>query len=141
MVQVVKNQIKKYSTFIKYVISAGISFGIDVGLFTIFTFLFKTVLGDLAIFVCNLGARVISSFFNYLMNRNAVFKKDNNSKADKNTLIKYYILVVIQFFVSTGLIYLFHNLTSFNETLVKIPVDVFIFMVNYFVQKLYIFKK
>ena len=66
MVQVVKNQIKKYSTFIKYVISAGISFGIDVGLFTIFNFLFKTVLGDLAIFICNLGARVISSFFNFL---------------------------------------------------------------------------
>lgn len=139
--QVIKKLIEKYSTFIKYIISAGLSFGIDLGLFTIFVNVLRIGLGDVAIFVATVCARVISSFFNYLMNRNAVFKNNDGSKADTKTLIKYYILVVIQMCVSSILVFGLHKVSSINETIVKIPVDVFIFMVNYFVQKLYIFKK
>lgn len=137
----VKKLIESYNTFIKYIISAGLSFGLDLGLFTIFVNTLKSLLGDVAILIATICARIISSFFNYLINRNSVFKKDDGSKADTKTLIKYYILVVVQMFISSILVLGLHKITSINETIVKIPVDVFIFMVNYFVQKLYIFKK
>lgn len=138
----IKNLIEKYKTFLKYIISAGLSFGIDLVLFTIFVVLLKPVMGDISIFAATLCARIISSFFNYLMNRNAVFKNSsNNSKTDTKTLVKYYILVIIQMCVSSVLVFGLHRITTINETIVKIPVDVFIFIVNYFVQKLYIFKK
>lgn len=138
----IKSLIEKYKTFLKYIVSAGLSFGIDLVLFTIFVALLKPLMGDISIFVSTLFARIISSFLNYLMNRNAVFKNnDNNSKTDTKTLVKYYILVIIQMCVSSVLVFGLHRITTINETIVKIPVDVFIFIVNYFVQKIYIFKK
>ena len=83
-------------------------------------------------------ARIISSFINYLMNRNGVFKKNTN-KIDTTTLVKYYILVVIQMFVSASLVLGLYKVTNINETLIKIPVDIVIFLVNYFIQKHFIF--
>ena len=142
MIQAIKKLIVRYTTFIKYIISAGLSFGIDLVLFTIFIALFKPLVDDASIFLATICARVISSFFNYLINRNAVFKGNNKEgNADTKTLVKYYILVVIQMCVSSVLVFGLHKITTINETIVKVPVDVFIFMVNYFVQKKYIFKK
>ena len=64
--------INKYKTFIKYMFSAGISFFIDITLFTIFLFLLKNTIKDtsLSILVSTISARAISSFINYLINQN-----------------------------------------------------------------------
>lgn len=132
------NVIKKYSVFLKYIISAGISFVIDLTLFTLLNILLKNILSDLSIIIATILARIISSFINYLMNRNGVFKK-NTKTIDKTTLIKYYILVVIQMCVSASLVFILYKLTNFNETLIKIPVEIVLFMINYFIQKKYIF--
>ena len=67
--------IKQYQTFIKYMISAGISFILDLGLFTLFNILLKTNLSSKSILVATILARAISSFINYLLNRNRVFKQ------------------------------------------------------------------
>jgi GtrA-like protein. len=136
----IKNLIIKYSTFIKYIISAGFSFLLDLSLFTLFIKLFKGIVGDAAIFIATVCARIISSFFNYLMNRNAVFKSGEKG-ADTSSLIKYYILVVIQMCVSSLLVFGLFKLTNINETGIKIPVDIFLFVINYFVQKKWIFIK
>ena len=130
--------IKQYQTFIKYMISAGISFILDLGLFTLFNILLKTNLSSKSILVATILARAISSFINYLLNRNRVFKQ-NEKGIDKITLIKYYLLVVIQMCVSAISVYLLFNLTNINETLIKIPVEIILFMINYFVQKHFIF--
>ena len=132
------NIVKKYSVFIKYIISAGISFAIDLTLFTLFNHLLKGVLSDLSIILATILARVISSFINYLMNRNGVFKKNAN-KIDSKTLIKYYCLVIIQMCVSAGSVFLLYKITNINETLIKIPVEIILFLINYFVQKHFIF--
>ena len=132
------NLIKKYSIFIKYIISAGISFAIDLTLFTLFNFLLKGVLSDLSIILATILARIISSFINYLMNRNGVFKK-NTKKIDSTTLTKYYGLVIIQMCVSAALVFILYRVTNINETLIKIPVEIVLFLKNYFVQKHFIF--
>ena len=119
-------------------ISAGISFILDLGLFTLFNILLKTNLSSKSILVATILARAISSFINYLLNRNRVFKQ-NEKGIDKITLIKYYLLVVIQMCVSAISVYLLFNLTNINETIIKIPVEIILFMINYFVQKHFIF--
>jgi len=130
--------LKKYQTFIKYMFSAGISFAIDLGLFTLFSFLLKNYINDEAVFVATILARVISSFINYFLNRNAVFKS-NGKAMDFSTLVKYYTLVVIQMFVSATLVLNLYKMFHIYEALIKIPVEVVLFMINYIVQKKFIF--
>ena len=135
------NLIKKYKTFIKYVISAGISFVLDLALFTIFSKLLGLVIGDIAIIVGTILARIISSLINYFLNKNKVFEHGNNKVMDKETLIKYYILVVIQMGVSAFSVWIIHKVINIDATIIKVFVDAIIFVVNYFIQKLFIFKK
>lgn len=61
--------------------------------------------------------------------------RSNNKVVENSTLIKYYILVVVQMCVSSFSVYFIYLLTHFNETLIKIPVDVLIFVVNYLYKK------
>ena len=79
-------------------------------------------------------ARVISSLVNYFINRNKVFK-NNENKMDVKTLIRYYLLVIIQMLVSATVVTSIYKSVHIYETLIKIPVEIVLFMVNYFVQK------
>jgi putative flippase GtrA len=89
------------------------------------------------IIVSTVMARVISSLYNYFVNSKIVFKKASN-----NAIIKYFILVIIQMFASGFLVDLLSkNVFSFNPTLIKIIVDSVIFIVNFFVQREWVFKK
>lgn len=135
------NKFLQYYTFIKYLFVAGISFAIDIILFHLFKLLTFSHLKNTSIIVSAIIARIISSFLNYLMNRNKVFEKGNNTTYDKTTLIEYYILVAISLTLSTSLIFIIHNYVNIDPTLIKIPVDIIIFIINYIVQKKYIFKE
>ena len=130
--------IKKYKLFLKYIVSAGISFVLDLSLFTVFSILLKGNKVVNYILIATILARIISSLINYLLNRNSVFKK-NDKVMDANTLIKYYVLVVIQMFVSATLVSLIYDATNIYETVIKIPIEIILFLVNYFVQKKFIF--
>ncbi len=133
--------IKKYQTFIKYIVSAGISFVLDIGLFTVFSKLLDIIIGDLAIIVGTVIARIISSLVNYFLNKNKVFEHNSKQSMDKETLIKYYVLVLIQMGVSAISVWIIHNVINIDATLIKVFVDIIIFLVNYMVQKNFIFKK
>ena len=118
---------------IKYLFSAGSSFILDNVLFNIFLFFIGQ--GSLAIFICTTLARIISSIYNYLINSRIVFKNK-----DKKTIIGYFILVVIQMIVSATLVSLIDKYISVHTGIIKLVVDVIIFVVNYIVQKEVIFK-
>ena len=118
---------------IKYLFSAGSSFILDNVLFNIFLFFIGQ--GSLAIFICTTLARIISSVYNYLINSRIVFKNK-----DKKTIIGYFILVVIQMIVSATLVSLIDKYISVHTGIIKLVVDIIIFVVNYIVQKEVIFK-
>ena len=118
---------------IKYLFSAGSSFVLDNVLFNIFLFFIGQ--GSLAIFICTTLARIISSIYNYLINSRIVFKNK-----DKKTIIGYFILVVIQMIVSATLVSLIDKYISVHTGIIKLVVDIIIFVVNYIVQKEVIFK-
>ena len=130
-----KELIKKYETFIKYLFVAGLSFVIDITIFTIFNYILKF---DKKIIIATIIARVISSFINYLLNNGVVFKSDEKKL---KTIIKYYILVVIQMFISALLVDNLYKLININATFIKIPVELFLFICNYLIQKIFIFKR
>ena len=65
--------IKKYKVFLKYIVSAGISFVLDLSLFTVFSILLKGNKVVNYILIATILARIISSLINYLLNRNSVF--------------------------------------------------------------------
>ena len=135
-----KKIINKYNTFFKYVISSGICLVLDLSLFTLFNYLLKDNLGVLSITVSVVLARIISSVLNYFLNRNKVFKTDNN-KFDTTTFIEYVFLVITQIIVSSVTITLLYEHIHINETIIKFVVDVVLFVVNFIVQKYYIFNK
>ena len=121
----------------KYVISAGASFAIDLLLFTVFHTLLNARMGSISIVVSTVLARILSSLFNYFMNSRLVFKQ-----WDKTSIVKYYALVVVQMCVSAGSVYgLSMVFTGIYTTYIKVFVDVIIFVVNYLVQKTVIFRK
>lgn len=133
MIEFIKKTYKKYETFLKYIFVAGISFVIDILFFNIFNNLIS-----LSIIISTICARVISSFINYLLNRDKVFKSDENKL---KTVIKYYILVIIQMSVSALFVDNLYKLVKINPTIIKIPVEFTLFICNYIIQKVLIFKK
>lgn len=146
MIDKIKNSklvelIKEKQVFIKYIFVAGCSFLLDLGIFTLFSNLLNPILQTVSILVSTIIARIISSFFNYLLNRNVVFLRVDKKVMDKATFIKYYALVIVQMLVSATLVTIIFKITSWNKTLIKMPVDIIIFLVNYIIQKKIIFNK
>ncbi len=135
-----KNLINKYNTFIKYLLSSGICLVLDLTLFTIFNLILKDKLGILSIFVSTLLARIISSCLNYFLNRNKVFKTDDN-KFDTSSFIGYVLLVITQLCVSGISVTAIYKKLLINETVIKFGVDLILFLVNFVVQKYFIFNK
>ena len=130
------NLIKRNKGFLTYVLSAGSSFFIDLLLFTVFNALFSKFLGYEAIIIATILARILSSFYNFVINSKFVFKKYS-----KKMLIQYYILVIIQMCLSSALVYLINRflLDTFAK-IFKFFVDIVLFIINYFIQKVIIFK-
>lgn len=132
----IKKIFKKSNVFINYLISGGLCFVIDIVLFTIFNKLFDYSVNH--IIYATILARIISSFTNYLLNRNKVFKKDNK-KIDKFSFLKYFLLAIVQMFVSAYTVNYLFSVLNINESIIKIIVDGLLCIINFFVQKKIVF--
>lgn len=137
----IKDSIRIYSLFFKYIVSALLSFVVDISLFAIFVHIFKSITYAGYIYIATVLARVISSFVNYLVNKNTVFKNKSQSKKDfAKSLIGYYVLVVINIVISSVCVNYIVKSLDWNETLVKFVVDMVLFVCNYVIQREFIFK-
>lgn len=123
---------KKYQTIITYLVSSGLSFVVDLSLFTLVQYLIGNIL------ISSYIARVFSSIFNFLFNKYIVFK--NQKKRDFRAMIEYFVLVLINITISGTLVTKLYKLIHFNVTIIKALIDTIIFVVNYILQKLVIFK-
>ena len=141
--RVVRDSIRIYSLILKYLFSSVGAAVIDEGAF----FLFKKLFGSAVVllgfipttFVAAFFARVISSLINYLVNAKVVFE----GKANKQTLIRYYILAAAQILVSAAVVFLFEHLLAvsspFLSTLIKIVVDTVLFFFSFRIQHIWVF--
>lgn len=137
-----KDSLSIYKVFAKYILASVSSFIVDIVLFTLFLNLFNVTLDNFDFAISNIllatiCARLISSLYNFFINAKLVFKKMNNK-----SLLKYAILVVVQMFLSGFAVsYISSLLFGVSATLVKVLVDSVIFVVNFFVQREWIFKQ
>lgn len=137
-----KDSLSIYKVFAKYILASVSSFIVDIVLFTLFLNLFNVTLNDFNfalsnILLATISARLISSLYNFFINAKLVFKKMNNK-----SLIKYAILVLIQMFLSGFAVsYISTLLMGVSATLIKVLVDSVIFIINFFIQREWIFKQ
>ncbi len=129
-----KDSLAIYKLFFKYFFAAISSFILDISLFTLLLNLdlpFKKY-----IILCTIIARVISSIYNYLLNKQLVFKKFT-----KKSFYKYYCLVFVQMIVSALSVDALYNIFKINEVHIKMIVDLLIFIINFYIQRDWVFKK
>lgn len=126
------------SRILTYLMSSVSSYAIDITMFTIIVWLLDHFASTHRIFIATVGARIISSIFNYNMNRRVVFK--SNEKAGR-TVWKYYLLCICEMTLSATLVSAVYKLIPLSETLTKVVVDACLFVVSFFVQNKIIFKK
>lgn len=133
------NILKKFKTIFYYIASSGLSFIVDIAAFSIILYFIKNNTSN-AIIIASFLARAISSIINYLVNKKFVFKYNKDKNTKDNTFMAYFLLVIINITISSILVSKIFTLTKINETIIKTIIDGLIFVFNYFIQKIFIFK-
>lgn len=128
-----KDSIKIYKLFLKYFIVAFSSFVLDIILFICF---FNILTINSKILGATILARVVSSIYNYLINSNLIFKE-----MSLKTLLKYYLLAVIQMIISGCFVTYLFNLLNISVVLIKIVIDFIIWIINLIIQREFVFKE
>ena len=122
------------SSAIRYAISAVSSWAVDNLLY----FVLFSALGTTA---AQVTARVLSSVFNFNMNRSFVFRSRDNYWKD---MIEYYCVCVPQTVISVVLLGALVDRLSISApgiaTCAKVVVDLVLFVISYFIQKKWVFK-
>lgn len=126
-----------YSIFFKYIIASLSSFIVDIVAFSGFISLFRFYDLDKNIFLSTILARVLSSGYNYFINHKLVFRSDEKMKI---TVLKYYILCILQVMCSAFLVKTIAVLTAASLIAIKILVDCILFFFSFQIQKIFIFK-
>ncbi|AVQ23274.1 bifunctional glycosyltransferase family 2/GtrA family protein [Fusobacterium nucleatum subsp. nucleatum ATCC 23726] len=129
------------SPFLKYIASATSSFILDILSFK-WILAILIALGNIEgagiITISTIVARIISSSFNFYLNKKFVFKYEKNTK---KSLLKYYSLCTVQMLLSAILVTVVWKHTRYAETSIKIVVDSILFLLSYFIQQRWVFKR
>jgi len=143
------DSIRIYALFFKYILSSLSSSVVDLVGFSLLCHLFKsmsfsgfTVHVGAGFFVgyivlATIGARVISATYNFSINYKAVFKSEKNVP---EAVGKYAALAVIIMLVSGFAVDKLYSLLPVAELLIKIPVDVVLFLLSFWVQREFVYK-
>ena len=137
----IKDSLRVYGIIIKFFISSLLSFLLDYGLFNVFYAVFKKgAMASHRLFFATALARILSSLFNFTLNRKAVFRSDAPLGM---TICRYYILWGFQLLASFGLVKLlsgFFGDSSVIVAILKLIVDMFLYFVSFRVQQAWVFK-
>lgn len=133
-----KDSIRIYAVFGKFLLSSLTSFLIDILLFTLLVSLLKAFLPNIYIIVSTAGARLVSSIANFLINKKTVFR-DNSKQV--HTVIRYFLLCVVQLLLSAFSVNALYALLQINESVIKIIVDTILFILSFYIQREWVFRK
>ncbi len=133
----IKDSIIIYKIFIKYIIASLSSFILDILIFWMLIKIFPQFkVGIITeIVVVTIIARILSSTYNFFINAKMVFKN-----ANRTSIIKYFILVVLQMLISAFTVSEIFLFTHISSTVIKVIVDAVIFIINFIIQREWVFK-
>lgn len=134
----IRDSIKIYSIFFKFLFSSLSSSLVDIGFFTLFVAMFRNLIPQYYIYISTALARVISAVYNFNMNKHTVFR---NTDKNKFIAVKYFVLCVVQATVSSVCVKLLFDLTLINESVIKMVVDTILFFISFNIQREWVFKK
>ena len=134
----IKDSIRIFSRILKYLLSSASAFITDIFLFWLMTSIFSV-----GVIISTAIARVFSSVLNFFLNKKMVFK---SNEPLLKSLFKYYLLAIPVMLISAfGVKYIALFLSvpenSFLVTVIKLICDFLLFILNYSIQKTWIFKK
>lgn len=127
-----------FRSFFRYVFASLSASIIDLLGFHVLIVLLAAVKDSVAIMIATVIARIISSIYNFTMNRNVVFKSTGNQW---HHLIRYYVLCVVQMLFSAGLVIFVDYIVHGNKSIEKIVVDCILFLFSYQIQRIWVFKE
>lgn len=134
----IKDSIRIYMTFGKFLFSSLSSSMLDLCLFSIFCALLKG--RDLHmlnyITLSTVMARLLSAAYNYMINYKLVFESRGSLI---KTLSRYVLLAVCQMSLSALLVNIIYPYIGGFETFVKIPVDIMLFFLSYVIQREFVY--
>ena len=135
--------------FVRFTASSIISFLVDYGLFLLINSLLKTYAPALDVhlsvwfvsFIARIAvaagaARVVSATVNYLINKRMVFF---SRAATLRSFLRYAVTVVLIIALSSGIVSSLNIGFGWSETVTKIPVDLLLFFVSYYLQRKWVF--
>lgn len=126
-----KDSFRIYKEILKFSLSSITSFVIDYVLYSLFITSFNNLI------LSNILARLISSTYNFFVNKIVVFKSSKNTF---KSYIEYFALVIFILILNTILLDLFTNNLGINKYLSKILVELILFIFNWIIQRKIIFK-
>lgn len=144
------DSIRIYKVFLKFMLSSLSSFAIDILLFYLLGVILRPFIpesvvifkhyafgGSLLSLLRTVISRLISSLYNFFMNKKQVFKNDSKSPS---VLARYYTLCVVQLLLSWFLID--HILTFISyRTIRKCIIDTCLFIISFQIQREWVFRK
>ena len=127
----VRDAFRIYLVIFKYLFSSITSFAVDYALYWLCLWF------GLSGFISYALARLVSSQVNYHLNKHTVF----SGRGGRHSMAKYYALAVVQGAIGAGLVQLLPTVLPISASVVKIPVDLVLFALSYFIQRDYVFGK
>lgn len=134
----IKDSLKIYMIFGKFLFSSLSSSVLDLALFSLFCFLLRDMQwGSITyIMAATVFARILSALYNYSLNFKVVFQSESSVKS---SLPRYVLLAAVQMSLSALLVGYLYPLFGGAEVLVKIPVDVLLFFLSFVIQREFVY--
>ena len=133
---------KIYGPILKFAGGSVASAGIDLFFFTLLIWALQDMASlNRQILIATVGARAVSSLFNYTFNRRAVFSSNESRRI---TIVRYYFLCIVQMMISykgVALLVGAAGFTGLGKTVVKLGVDSILFAMTFHIQREWVFKK
>jgi glycosyltransferase involved in cell wall biosynthesis len=135
--------------FVRFMLSSMFCFVVDYGIYLMLNHLLKTYVPALdqylsvffIRFVARIGiaaavARVVSAAVNYLINKRLVFE---SRAAAVKSFFRYAATVLLIIALSSGIVSSLYIGLGWSETATKIPVDLVLFFLSYYLQRKWVF--
>jgi len=127
----VRDALRIYMVIFRYLFSAIASFIVDYALYWLLLGMAVSPILSYAL------ARLVSSQVNYRLNRYTVF----SGRGGKYAMLKYYMLAAVQGLIGAGLVQFLPGIIPVSPAIIKIPVDIILFMISFVVQRDFVFNK
>ncbi len=132
----VRDSLRIFAPLLRFAFSGLSSALVDILLFALLNWFFAALTPAVRYLIAVAGARLCSALYNFLLNRNMVFKSSSNYGG---SFLRYALLCAGQTLCSYGGTYFFSEFAGLPAVAAKILVDLFLFFVSFRIQRRWVF--